>query len=138
MTGTIGIRSETKDTTEKRAALTPEHVKKLINEQNLKVVVQPSNYRIFPNDAYREAGAVIADDLNDCNIIYGVKEVPLPELYAGKAHIFFSHTIKGQDYNMPLLKEILQKKVTLLDYETVVNDKGRRLIFLGISPDMLE
>ncbi len=131
MKGIIGIRSETKDSTEKRAALTPDHVRKLVGNDALQVHVQPSPYRIFQQENYEKAGAESRDDLSACNIIFGVKEVPKEDLCPGKAHIFFSHTIKGQDYNMPLLKEILNQKVTLIDYEPIVDEQGRRLIFFG-------
>ncbi|KAA3618697.1 MAG: hypothetical protein DWQ05_06965 [Calditrichaeota bacterium] len=131
MIGIIGIRSETKDTTEKRAALTPEHVQSLVKNDGIEVHVQPSAYRIFNQEAYIEAGARITEDLGNCNVIFGVKEVPIKDLYPGKPHVFFSHTIKGQDYNMPLLKEILRQKVTLIEYESIKDAMGRRLIFFG-------
>lgn len=131
MQGIIGIRSETKDSTEKRAALTPEHVQTLVANEHVAVHVQPSEHRVFLQENYEKAGAKITDDLSQCNVIFGVKEVPEKDLVPEKPHVFFSHTIKGQDYNMPLLNEILRQKVTLIDYEPIVDEKGRRLIFFG-------
>ncbi len=131
MRNKIGIRRENKDLTEKRAPLTPEQVKELIQRHKVKVVVEPSETRIFRDEQYREAGAEISADLSDCNIVFGVKEVPIPSLLPGKTLCFFSHTIKGQSYNMPMLKAILDLRITLLDYEKVTDENGRRLIFFG-------
>lgn len=127
----IGIRKETQYPSEKRAALTPEHVSEIVG-QGIEVIVQPAeNQRIFTSDEYTSAGAIMSEDLNDCSIIFGVKEVPIPDLIPNKPFVFFSHTIKGQNYNMPLLKSILDKKVTLFDYELVKNKDGFRIIFFG-------
>ena len=126
----IGIRKETKYPTEKRAAITPTHTKKLI-EQNIEVIVEPAEQRIFKLDEYLKAGAKAANNLSECDIIFGVKEVPIKDLIPNKPYCFFSHTIKGQSYNMPLLQAILDKNITLMDYELVKNDEGFRLIFFG-------
>ncbi len=131
MNKTIGIRRETKDNTEQRAPLTPEHVKRLTQEFNVNVVVQPATQRTFSDDEYKNAGAVISEDLSRCNLIFGVKEVPIPDLLPNKTFLFFSHTIKGQEYNIPLLKEILRRNITLIDYELVKNENGKRIIFFG-------
>ncbi len=131
MQNKIGIRHENKDLTEKRAPLTPDQVRELINQHGLTVVVEPSETRIFKDEEYRAAGAAISSDLSDCNIVFGVKEIPIPSLLPGKALCFFSHTIKGQPYNMPMLKAILDLRITLLDYEKVTDERGRRLIFFG-------
>lgn len=127
----IGIRKETKDKTERRAPLTPRQVQTLIKEHNIEVMVEPSETRYFNDSEYQAVGAKITADLSSANIIFGVKEVPIPDLIGGKAFCFFSHTIKGQDYNMPMLKQILDLRISLLDYEKVTDAKGRRLIFFG-------
>lgn len=127
----IGIRKETKYVSERRAAITPEHAKKIVSEHNIDVLVQPSEQRIFPDSEYVEAGAKPADDLSRCDFIFGVKEVPIEDMIENKPYLFFSHTIKAQSYNMPLLKAILEKNITLFDYELVKNEKGQRLIFFG-------
>ena len=126
----IGIRKETQYPSEKRAALTPAHVKEIVN-QNIEVVVEPADQRVFTSEEYINSGAIISENLEDCNIIFGVKEVPIKDLIPNKAFVFFSHTIKGQNYNMPLLQAILDKNITLMDYELVKNEDGFRIIFFG-------
>ncbi len=130
MRGVIGIRKETKDSTERRAPLSPDHVQQL-SQQGIKVIVEPSENRIFTEEEYRSAGATISDDLSSCNIIFGVKEVPIPDLIANKPFCFFSHTIKGQPFNMPMLRAILDVNITLLDFELVKNENGKRIIYFS-------
>lgn len=126
----VGIRKETKYPSEKRASITPTHAKKL-TEHGIDVVVEEAEQRIFSNDEYKQANATIVDNLTSCDFIFGVKEVPIEDLIPNKPHLFFSHTIKGQDYNMPLLQNILDKNITLMDYELVKNDDDLRVIFFG-------
>jgi alanine dehydrogenase len=128
----IGIRKESKYPTETRAPLTPQQVKDLIqHHNNITVIVEPCDKRFFKNDQYFEAGALISDDLSKCNIIFGIKEVPISDLIPNKAYCIFSHTVKGQSYNMSMLKRILELNITLIDYELIKNEKGKRLIFFG-------
>jgi len=131
MAAPIGIRTEDKNRWERRAPLTPEHVRELVAGQGLEVVVQPSTRRIFPDAAYAAAGARLADDLAGCGVVFGVKEIPPEKLFPGKPHVFFSHVIKGQPAGMPLLRRILELGVTLVDYERIADVRGRRLIFFG-------
>jgi len=126
----IGIRKETQYPSEKRAALTPEHINKLVDE-GLEVFVEHAEQRVFTSEEFLSAGAKLSTNLENCNIIFGVKEVPINDLIPNKPFVFFSHTIKGQSYNMPLLKAVLDKNITLMDYELVKNDKGFRIIFFG-------
>lgn len=126
----LGIKKETKNKWERRVPLNPAAVKTLI-EKGFRVIVEPSDIRIYSNDEYKNAGAEIKDDLSDCNLIIGVKEIPIQNIIPGIPHLFFSHTIKGQDYNMPLLQKFLDTKTTLLDYERIIDKKGRRLVFFG-------
>ena len=126
----IGIRREDKNEWEARVPLIPSDVKKLI-DQGFDVLLQPSSIRIFKDDEYTKAGAIISEDISECALILGVKEIPIDMFEDGKAYVFFSHTIKGQDYNMPLLQTMINKKIQLVDYERIVDDKGRRLIFFG-------
>lgn len=130
--GRIGIRHESIDPAERRAPLTPAHVAALRTEHGLEVVVQPSRTRVFPDQEMAAAGAVISPDLTGCNVILGVKEVPPAELAPEQAYCFFSHTIKGQAHNMPMLARLLELRGTLLDYELVKNERGRRLVAFGI------
>jgi alanine dehydrogenase len=126
----IGIRRETQYPSERRSPLTPEHAKKLVAD-GIEVCIEYAEQRVFTSDNYTDAGAKIFTNLNDCEIIFGVKEVPIKDLIPNKTYCFFSHTVKAQNYNMPMLKAILEKNITLIDYELVKNDKGNRLIFFG-------
>jgi alpha-aminoadipic semialdehyde synthase len=80
---------------------------------------------------YAAAGAVLSEDLSGAKVIFAVKEVPIAKLIAGKTYLFFSHVIKGQPYNMPLLRAMLDKKITMIDYERIADDAGRRSVFFG-------
>lgn len=127
----LGIRREDKNRWERRAPLVPQDVKELIEELNIKVVVQPSSIRAFTDEEYKREGAELDESLSKADIILAIKEIPKEFFEPNKVYIFFSHTIKGQKHNMPMLKEILKKGATLIDYERIVDDKGRRLIFFG-------
>ncbi len=127
----IGIRREDKNEWERRVALTPDHVSELTRFAAVRVRVQPSGKRAFPDIDYRNAGAEIDEDLSPCATILGIKEIPEERLLPGKTYFFFSHTIKGQPANMPMLRRLLELDCTLVDYECIVNDRGRRLIFFG-------
>lgn len=109
----------------------PLHVKKLIEKHNIKVFVRPSPNRIYSEHEYALAGATISDDLASCNIIFGVKEIPIKSIIERQAYCIFSHTIKGQFYNMKMLKRMLDLNCTLLDYEKVTDEHGKRLIRFG-------
>jgi len=100
---TIGIRREDKNKWERRVPLIPEHVKELIKSHSIDVSLQPSSIRIFSDDEYIQAGAKIQEDLSGCPIIFAVKELPLDFFPPGTTSIFFSHTSKGQKYNMHML-----------------------------------
>ncbi len=127
----IGIRREDKNRWERRAPVSPAHVAELVTERGISVVVQPSPIRIYPDEDYAQAGALVAEDLSACGVILGVKEIPFERLLAGKPHLFFAHVIKGQATGMPLLAALLEQRVTLIDYERIVDSAGRRLIFFS-------
>jgi len=127
----IGIRHEDKYLMERRVALIPKHVKKLIEEQGLEFIVEESPKRVFTHSDFEQAGAKIVKDLSPADVVFGVKEMPIPFFEKGKTYIFFSHVIKGQPYNMPMLKAMMEKGVNLIDYEKVTDEMGRRLIFFG-------
>lgn len=131
MRNVIGIRKESKYPTERRAPFTPDQVKDLIHAYDINVIVQPCEKRFFRNEEYQRAGALISNDLSECNVVFGIKEIPIADLIPKMPYCFFSHTIKGQSHNMPMLKRILEIKDTLLDYELVKNEKGKRMIFFG-------
>ncbi|KAF9112085.1 hypothetical protein BGX27_004003 [Mortierella sp. AM989] len=127
----VAIRREGKNRWERRAALTPEAVEKLIKETGIKVYVQPSTKRIFSDDKYRAAGAIVQEDLSPADVILGIKEVPVKDLIPGKTYVYFSHTHKGQKYNMPMLQDVLDKKIRLIDYELMINEQKQRLVLFG-------
>src|SRR3982751_6289633 len=104
---TIGIRREAKNRWERRVPLTPTHLSQLVSQNHIKFLVQPSSKRIYPDSLFSQAGATIQEDLSPADVIIGVKEVPKTELLADKTYLFFSHTYKGQPYNMGMLKEML-------------------------------
>lgn len=126
----VGIRREDKNEWEARVPLIPADVKKII-DNGIDVVLQPSPIRIFTDQDYIDVGAKISEDLSSCPLILGVKEIPIDFIESGKAYVFFSHTIKGQDYNMPLLQTMIDKRTQLIDYERIVDEEERRLIFFG-------
>jgi len=126
----IGIRREDKNEWERRVPLIPTDVEELV-KMGIKVIVQPSAIRAFSEDEYQRAGAIVAEDLSPAAAIFAVKEVPVNLIIADKVYTFFSHTIKGQPYNMPMLKTLLEKRCSLIDYERIVDQQNRRLIFFG-------
>lgn len=130
MTGILGIRREGKSRWERRAPLTPPQVRTLAG-QGLSVVVQPSSNRVFSDEEYGIAGARVDEDLSECSVVFGVKEMPVDCFREDGTYAFFSHIIKGQPYNMPMLKALMTKRCQLIDYETVADEAGRRLIFFG-------
>ena len=134
MPSSIGIRREDKNIWEKRAPLTPENVKKLLDTQEIEIAVQPSKIRAFSDEEYKKAGAQVSEDISKSKLIVALKEMPpsfIEEQNDGIAYLLFAHVIKGQDYNMPMLKSFLKKSATLIDYEKVVDSNNRRLLFFG-------
>src|SRR5579884_463700 len=126
----VGLRREDKNEWERRVPLTPGHVRKL-TEQGIAVYVQPSTIRIFKDEEYRQAGATIQEDLSPCTAVFAVKEIPADFFRRAGVYMFFSHTFKGQPYNMPMLRKIIEQRATLIDYEKVTDEQNRRLIFFG-------
>jgi len=127
----IGIRREDKSRWERRVPVTPEDARELKEEHGIEVWVQPSSIRVFSEEEFTQAGATVQEDLSPCPVIFAVKEMPLDFFEAGKTYVFFAHVIKGQPYNMPMLKKMLELGCNLIDYEKVTDEKGRRLIFFG-------
>jgi alpha-aminoadipic semialdehyde synthase len=131
MKACIGIRREDKSRWERRVPVTPEDARKLKEEHGIEVWVQPSPIRVFSEEEFTQAGAIVQEDLSPCPVILAVKEMPLDFFESGKTYVFFAHVIKGQPYNMPMLKKMLELGCNLIDYEKVTDEKGRRLIFFG-------
>jgi alpha-aminoadipic semialdehyde synthase len=127
----IGIRREDMYVWERRTPLIPDHERELCDRHPLDVTVHSSGRRVFEDDEYRAVGLPVADQLADCSIVIGLKEIPMDVIERDKVYVFFSHTIKGQPHNMAMLKRILDLGATVIDYERIVDDSGRRLIFFG-------
>jgi alpha-aminoadipic semialdehyde synthase len=127
----IGIRHEDKYLMERRVAIVPNDIKYLIKNNNIQFCVESSEKRIFRDAEFINSGAKIVQSLDNCDIIFGVKEIPLDKIVANKTYIFFSHVIKGQSYNMPMLKKMMENKCNLIDYERIVDTNGNRIIFFG-------
>lgn len=130
MSHKIGIRRETKPG-ERRTPLTPKAVKQLKEEYDIQTILQPHEKRAFSDEEYKEVGAMINEDLSDCSVVFGIKEMDLDIFLPDKAFMCFHHVIKGQESNMPMLEHIMKTGSTMLDYEKVTDDKNRRLIFFG-------
>jgi len=127
----IGIRTEEKNRWERRAPLTPVHIARLIRDAGASFAVQSSALRVFPDDEYRVAGARIVEDLGDCRLVLGVKEIPPERIPPGTAVLIFPHVTKGQPGNMVMLRRYLECGATLLDYEQITDTEGRRLVYFG-------
>lgn len=131
MKNVIGIRRESVDAAERRAPLTPKQTATLIERHGIEVIVQPSKLRVFPDEEYKAAGAVLSHDLLDCNVLFGLKGIPLENVHPRQVYFAFSHTVKAQRYNVPMLRRIIDSRCTLIDYGLVTNDNGQRLVFFG-------
>lgn len=127
----IGIIKEGKTPPDSRVPLTPQQVAEINTSGKVKIVVQPSPSRCYSDEEYQAAGVEMSQDLSDCDVLMGVKEVPIVELQSNKTYFFFSHTIKKQSYNRKRLQAILKQNIRMIDYETLTDDKGRRLIAFG-------
>ena len=125
----IGIVREGKVPIDRRVPLTPAHAAKIKEEYGCEVVVQPSPIRAITDQEYTEAGIELQEDLTDCDVLFGVKEVPIKDLMAGKTYFFFSHTYKEQPYNAKLLKACVDQNIRLIDYELLTKKKARVVAF---------
>lgn len=128
----IGLIREGKIPQDNRVALTPAHCKWLQkNFEDIQVVAQHSPTRCYADVEYERAGVEVKEDISDCNLLLGIKEVPVDMLIEGKTYMFFSHTKKLQPGNQKLFRTILDKKITLVDYECLEHDDGTRIIGFG-------
>ncbi len=128
----LGILREEKTPHDKRVPFTPEQCVFIQNNfKNVEVVIQPSDWRSYKNEEYISKGIKMSEDVSDCDILFGVKEVPKKNLIVGKKYLFFSHTIKKQPHNKELLQTILQKNVQLIDYECLTDAEFNRVIGFG-------
>lgn len=128
----FGLIKERKNPPDRRVVFSPEElirVKSLYPQANFEV--ESSDIRVFSDDEYRKEGINVDTDLTDCDVLIGVKEVPVADLLPNKTYFFFSHTIKKQPYNRKLLQACLEKNITLVDHETIVDSNDKRLIGFG-------
>ena len=128
----IGIIREGKTPPDKRVPLSPEQCKTIADKyDDVELYIQKSEIRKFSDAQYAELGLNVVDSVDHCDILMGVKEVPINELVANKKYLFFSHTFKKQPYNRALLNAIIEKNIQLIDWEVITNEKGQRLIAFG-------
>ena len=128
----FALIKERKNPPDRRAVLSPEACQKVIEDYpDAEIVVESSDNRVFPDEAYRKLGIAVSTDISDADVMLGVKEVPIDELIPNKIYFFFSHTIKKQPYNRALLKALLDKNIEFYDHETIVNHDYHRLIGFG-------
>ncbi len=128
----IGVLREEKSPPDKRVPLTPLICSELVKKYpHLEIVVQPSKIRCYSDDEYTSFGVPLQEDLNDCDILMGVKEVPADKLIPHKKYFFFSHTIKKQAHNQKLMKSLIEKKIEMIDYETLTDKQHNRIIGFG-------
>ncbi len=127
----IGLIREGKVPADNRVALTPEQCKWIQKNKEITIVVQHSETRCYKDKEYTDAGIKVKENVDECDVLLGIKEVPVDMLIAGKIYFFFSHTKKLQAYNQKLLQTIIRKKITLIDYECLEHDDGTRLIGFG-------
>lgn len=128
----IGLIREGKVPPDKRVAFTPLQAEEIQQRfDNVKLVCQPSNIRCFRESEYSELGIEINEDMSQCDILMGIKEVPIDQLIPNKTYLFFSHTLKKQPYNRKLLQAVLAKNIKLIDYETLKDHQANRLVAFG-------
>lgn len=132
MSFTIGLIREGKIPPDKRVPLTPKKcVEALASFPGLRIVVQSSTVRSYSDQEYRDLGLEVRDDVSACDLLMGVKEVPIDQIIANKTYLIFSHTVKKQPVNRPLLRQVLRRNVTLIDYELLTNARSERIVAFG-------
>ena len=128
----FGIIKERKNPPDRRVVFSPEKLQEFKEKfSKATIKVESSDIRIFPDQAYKDVGLDVTENMSDCDVLLGVKEVPIDALISNKKYFFFSHTIKKQPYNRKLLRAILEKNIELYDHETIVRENGMRLIGFG-------
>ena len=128
----IGLIKEGKIPPDNRVALIPAQCRLLMKKvPGLRIIVQPCDHRCFTNDEYRAAGVEVSEDISPCTLLLGIKEVPVHQLIPGKTYMFFSHTKKMQPHNQKLMQSMVEKKITLIDYECLEHSDGQRIIGFG-------
>jgi saccharopine dehydrogenase (NAD+, L-lysine forming) len=128
---TIGILREEKSPPDKRVPFSPIQCKEIKQHFGVEIIVQPSAIRCFTDNEYLKDNITVAEDLSTCDIIMGVKEVPVQNLLNNKKYMFFSHTIKEQAHNKKLIKALLHNGIQMIDYETLTDSENNRVIGFG-------
>jgi alanine dehydrogenase len=128
----FGIIRERKNPPDRRVVLSPEACQKVLSKHSkAALIVEPSQIRVFTDAEYKDLGIEVASKMEECDVLLGVKEVPIKDLISNKKYFFFSHTIKKQPYNRTLLKAILAKNIEMYDHEVITNQKEQRLVAFG-------
>ena len=128
----VGILRETKNPPDKRVAIPPLTGLKVLDKYpNVDIFVQPSDIRCFTDAEYRKQGYFLTEDLRECDILVGVKEVHIPTLIPNKTYLFFSHTAKKQPHNRNLLQQVVKRNITLIDYEYLTDSEQKRTVAFG-------
>lgn len=128
----LAIIKERKNPPDKRVVFSPDACVALLKEfPDLEIKIESSDVRIFKDQEYLDKGLNVTNDVSDCDVMLGVKEVPIDALIPNKKYFFFSHTLKAQPYNRDLMLAMLDKNIEMLDHETLVNEKGQRIVAFG-------
>jgi alanine dehydrogenase len=131
MTTKIGIRREDINRWEKRVPLIPSHVRELVDRHPVDIRIQPSEIRVFNDADYLLSGIPVEESLSPCSVVFALKEIPIDLIEKDKVYVFFSHTAKGQSQNMPMLKRMMDLGCSVIDYEKMVDEQGRRVLYFG-------
>ena len=128
----FGIIKERKNPPDRRVVFSPTKLKEFKTQfPSAEIAVESSDIRVFSDESYQKEGLKVTKNMEDCDVLFGVKEVPVNALIPNKKYFFFSHTIKKQPYNRDLLNAILNKNIELFDHETIIKENGARLIGFG-------
>ena len=128
----FGIIQERKNPPDRRVVLSPNECQNVLEHfPNAQIQVETSHIRVFTDGEYEAAGVSVVQNVEDCDVLLGVKEVPISALISNKKYFFFSHTIKKQPYNRDLLRAVLERNIELYDHEVITNPKGQRLVAFG-------
>lgn len=128
----FGIIRERKNPPDRRVVLSPLACQKVVNTYpGAEIIVEPSPIRAYTDDAYVQLGFNVGDEMENCDVLLGVKEVPMDALIPNKKYFFFSHTIKKQPYNRELLRALLEKNIEMYDHEVITNPQEMRLVAFG-------
>ncbi|HEX7411476.1 MAG TPA: hypothetical protein VF298_04975, partial [Bacteroidales bacterium] len=128
----VGILRETKNPPDRRVPLTPPQIIALEElYPDVQFFVQPSDYRCYSNEEYEYLDIPLKEDLRECDILMGVKEIDKRTFIAGKTYLFFSHVAKKQPQNQEMFREMADKSISLIDYEYLTTEKGQRVVAFG-------